>query len=271
MTDRKAAVQLWVDALKAPTEDSKSRLSVVLDDDIRATTPMGASEGRDAVLAGFGASPLAPLIAQAEWSEPAGDGDTLVVSCRFPASAPVGGLRVDLRFDAADLIVAADTTLIPAPPPIATEVDFSEAMAGAINGALANGTPILMAYVDAEGRPHMSPRGSTQVFSSDRMAVWVRNPEGGLLAAIPANPHVSFFYRDPASRTSYQVQGRARVDDSPAVRDQVYANSPEVERNLDAQRRGVAVVVDVDKVEGRDASGPVLMERGAGSGAPGEG
>jgi len=136
-------------------------------------------------------------------------------------------------------------------------------MKAAINGALGGGNPILMAYVDGEGRPHMAFRGSTQVYSPDQLAVWVRNPEGGLIGAVPSNPHVSFLYRDAATRTFYTVSGQARVDETPEVRDRVYQASPEVERNFDPQRRGAAVIIDIDRIEGRDADGPVLMERGA--------
>jgi hypothetical protein len=263
MTDRRAAVSLWTDVLAGPSEDSKSRLEAVLADEVISVSPLGTTEGRPAVLEGLGVSPLAGLLAQAQWSEPEVDADSLVTSCRFPAAAPVGGLSVRITFDAADLITRVETSVIAAPPAQATEVRLTEQITTAINGALANGTPVLVAYVDSEGRPHMSPRGSTQVFSADQLAIWIRNPEGGLLAALPGNPHVSFFYRDPASRAAYQIQGRARLATSEDIRTQVYNASPEVERNFDPQRRGAAVIVDIDKVEGRDAGGAVLMERGA--------
>jgi hypothetical protein len=262
MTDRRAAVRLWTNALQTPSEGAKSSLEAVLADGVTMSSPMGTTDGKEAVLAGFGTSPLAPLLAQASWSEPSGDGDTVVTSARFGPGTPVGGLTVSLTFDAADLIVKAETSLIAAPPPVATEVQISEAMKTAIDGALASANPILMAYVDPLGRPHMAFRGSTQVYSPDQLAVWVRNPEGGLLAAIGSNPHVSFLYRDAATRTFYTVYGRARAYDTPEVRDRVYQGSPEVERNFDPQRRGAPVIIEIDRIEGRDANGPVLMERG---------
>jgi hypothetical protein len=39
----------------------------------------------------------------------------------------------------------------------------------------------------------------------------------------------------------------------------VYANTPEIERNLDATRRGVAIVVDLDRVEGMGPGGRIRM------------
>ena len=142
-----------------------------------------------------------------------------------------------------------------------TALRLTDAIIEAVNGALLNRTPVMVAYVDGSGRPHLSLRGSVQVFGPEQLAIWVRNPGGGLLSAIPSNPHLSLLYWDPAKRTMYQFHGRARVDGSADVRDHVYANTAEPERNLDPERGGVAVVVDLDRVEGRDATGPVLMER----------
>jgi hypothetical protein len=142
------------------------------------------------------------------------------------------------------------------------ELDL-ERVAPAINGAFVNGTPVVMAYVDADGRPHLSFRGTAQVLDSQRLAVWARNPEGGLPGAVGSNPNVSLMYRDGATRTSYVFAGRAAVDETDEIRTRVYDNSPEFERAMDPERKGKAVVIDVDSVRGRDAEGPFLMERGA--------
>jgi hypothetical protein len=136
-----------------------------------------------------------------------------------------------------------------------------ERVAPAINGALVNGTPVVMAYVDADGKPHLSFRGTAQVLDAQTMAVWARNPEGGLPGAVAANPNVSLMYRDGATRTTYIVTGRAHVDDSDEMHNRVYDNSPEFERALDPERKGKAVVIDVDTVQGRDAGGPFRMQR----------
>jgi hypothetical protein len=70
-------------------------------------------------------------------------------------------------------------------------------MRNAINGAIADRTPVVLAYVDDQGRPRLSFRGSTQVFDGEWLAVWVRNPAGGLVAAVRDNAHVALPYRDP--------------------------------------------------------------------------
>ena len=57
------------------------------------------------------------------------------------------------------------------------------------------------------------PRGTVVAWSSDQLAMWIRDPKGGLLRAIAKNPNLSFFYRDAKKRIAYELTGRARVVD----------------------------------------------------------
>jgi hypothetical protein len=45
-------------------------------------------------------------------------------------------------------------------------------------------------------------------------------------------------------------RGKGRVVDSGALRDQVYDTMPQRERDADAEKKGVAVIVDLDSVTG---------------------
>ncbi len=150
----------------------------------------------------------------------------------------------------------------PGPPP-ATPVQLTDAIKGMINGAFDNRTPVLVCYVDAEGQPSLSLRGSTQAISDTQLAVWARNPESGLAHEIQSRPRVTLWYRDPETRTMLQFRGRAHVETDPAAANRVYDNSPEPERNFDPERKGTAVIIDLDRVDGRTPDGPVRMERGA--------
>jgi general stress protein 26 len=261
--DQTEAARRWAEALSRPTEEHKEALAGVLADGVVSATPLGVTEGVSDVLAGFGRSPLAEHLEKATWTEPVEEGDDMVVTVTFAPGAPVGGLSLRFRFDQAGRIARADTALLPAPPPEPKPVKLTEAMRASVNGALLNRTPVMVAYVDPDGQPHLSFRGSTQAFSDDQLAIWVRAPQGGLVSAIEHNPRLALFYRDPETRTAYQFHGRAHVERDAATADTVYANAPEPERNIDLQRRGVAVVVDIDRVEGRDADGPILMSRDA--------
>jgi hypothetical protein len=261
--EREQVAQLWVDALRTPTEDTAAAVADVLADGVVTASPTGAAEGKPDVVAALSQSPLASYFAQAAWSQPTASGDSVEVTGTFPVQAPVGGVTLQFAFDDAGKISRVETSLLPAPPPTPTKIEITEEMTAAVNGALTNRNPITVAYVDPDGQPHISFRGTTQVFGSDQLAIWIRNPEGGLVSAIETFPRLALFYRDPATRATYQFLGRAHVDRSQQTIDTVYSNSPEPERNMDLQRRGVAVVVTLDRIEGRDASGGILMTRDA--------
>src|ERR1039458_5285033 len=263
MDDQKQAAQRWAEGLSAPTDQNKAALAEVLADGVATVSPMGTTEGKAAILEAFGQSPIGPFFSQAKWSEPAWDGNAVDMSCAFPAQAPRGGVRLHLTFDEDARISRVETGILPAAPPPATEIKINQAISIAVNGALANHTAITVAYVDQNGQPQISFRGTTQVFSDDQLAIWIRNPQGGLLSAIGTKLRLALFYRDPATRATYQFHGRAHADRSEETSDRVYSNSPEPERNMDPQRRGVAVVVELDRIQGRDVSGGILMQRSA--------
>jgi len=146
-------------------------------------------------------------------------------------------------------------------------IALDDEITGIINGALAAATPMVVASVDAEGRPRLTFRGSVQTYSADQLGFWARNAEGSTMEAIAANPNVALMYRDPAQRVILQFAGRARVVEG-AERDQVYQQAPEFEQKADPDKKGVGVVIDLDKVEGilgLDAEGQrrgVRLQRG---------
>jgi predicted pyridoxine 5'-phosphate oxidase superfamily flavin-nucleotide-binding protein len=146
------------------------------------------------------------------------------------------------------------TPAAPAPQPQQfvplTEMKLTEEIKDAVNNALMNRTPIVVAYVDEEGQPSLSFRGSTQTFSDDQLAVWVRNPEGGLQNALKKNNRVTLFYRDPEKRITLQFKGRGHFADDEATRDKVYNSAPEPERNADREKKGLALIIDLDRVDG---------------------
>jgi hypothetical protein len=146
-------------------------------------------------------------------------------------------------------------------------IELTDEIREHINGALMAGNPMIVASVDAAGRPRLSYRGSTQVFSADQLGFWARNAEGSTMESIATNPNVALMYRHPAQRVFLQFTGRARVAEG-AARGRVYDLAPEFEQEADPERKGVAVVIDLDKVEGilgLDADGNrrgVSLQRG---------
>ena len=177
------------------------------------------------------------------------------------------GVIVTVTF-AGDAIHKIQQQRVPPPPPAAQPMVLPAALRDAINANLLEKHPMLLSYVGPDGQPVLSFRGSTQVFSDDQLAMWVRNADGAFIRAIRANPRVALMYRNEEKRSTYQLQGRARVSDAPSERQRIFDASAPAERAHDFAMLGAAVIVDLDRVEGWAGVGPngqidpICLQRG---------
>jgi len=261
VADRFAAVEAYRAALGSTDDDAARAVAGVLADDVVVQTNFGRAEGSAAAVALLREPRTAGLVAGgARWSPPTTDGDRVLVTATLPDTAPFGGLELVFEF-AADKIIRVEQQTLPAAPLKPRPLRLTPEIRAAVDGALDNQTPMLIAYVDADEQIHLSFRGTIQAHSDDQLALWARDPGGGLPRHIGARPKVTLFYHDPASRTSYTCYGRARVVSDAATRDAIFTKSHPREQQADFRRRGVAIVVDLDKVEGRDAGGRLLLLR----------
>jgi len=261
MADQTSSIHEYITALKDPTEEHLDALSSVMAPDVVVVGMVGAGEGLDAVREALSRSQGPGLLSTATAGPPSLEGDAGTVELSLPPGAPIAGLDLHVTFDAERRIARVEQQMRGAPPPPPIALSLTDDVKQAVSGALMNGTPVVVAYVDAEGVPHLSLRGSTQAYSDTQLAIWVRDPSGGMLKAVPTNPAVALFYRDPATRAAYTFTGRAWIATDPEVRDAVYANTPAPERNIDARRLGSAVIVDLDRVEGMGPAGRFVMVR----------
>jgi hypothetical protein len=144
-----------------------------------------------------------------------------------------------------------------------SELRLGSALRDTINHALEHGRMLSVAYVGPDGRPELSFRGSVQTYSDTQLAIWVRNPEGGIVKAVrEGNVHISLLYGELGPTKAFlSFRGRGRIDNSEAARQAVYANSPELERNLDKERKGVPLIIDLDSVEGFFQGNALKMRR----------
>jgi hypothetical protein len=139
---------------------------------------------------------------------------------------------------------------------MADKIDLTGAIAEAIDGAATRSATPVLGYAGDDGYAAMSFRGSTHVHGPTQLAFWSRKTEGGIIAAIAADPRVSFVYyggADGPGAKYLSIRGQAHV--APDQSDTVYAAMIELERNQDPDRGGVAVVVDVESVFGFGADG----------------
>jgi hypothetical protein len=141
------------------------------------------------------------------------------------------------------------------------ELNLTEEIAEAIDGAAERGPALVLGYVADDGTASLSFRGSTQVYSKDQLAIWVRKRDDGLAKAIQARPGVSLIYfsRDTPGPAYLSIRGRARL--APELNDVVYERMIAGEQAQDPERKGIAVVIDVDDVIGLGALGRFHQER----------
>ncbi len=261
MTDQLAAVEAYVKALTDPGEAATQAVAAVLADDVVVQSNFGKAAGpQEAIALLREPRTAAALAAGAQWSAPSADAGRVVLTARLPDTAPSGGVEFVFEFSGGKIARVEQQTL-PAAPVRPVPLRLTDAIRAAVNGALDNSTPMLIGYRDDADQIHLSFRGTIQTRGDDQLALWARDPDGGLPRNIAARPQVTLFYHDPARRTTYSFYGRARVEDDPAARAEIFENSHPREQQMDFRRRGVAIVVGLDKVEGRDAAGRFLMAR----------
>jgi hypothetical protein len=136
------------------------------------------------------------------------------------------------------------------------KLDLSGNIASAIDGAALRGKTAVLGYVGDDGYAAISFRGSLQVHGPTQLAFWARKAEGGVVAAVSKDPKVSVLYYggpDGPGPVFLSFHGTAKVD--PTASDAVYGRMIEGERGQDPDRAGVAVVIDVQTVQGFAADG----------------
>lgn len=263
MSNRRVeAVEAYVQSLRTGEGSAAARAARYLAPDVVLSTGREEISGHQEVLRRItGQWPLTPVYLHGSWSPPRPDGDRLTVRAEFGSfGAAPRSVTLTFSFNASDQISRIDQQTEMAPPPEVTET-IPDFVRGLVNAALANGTPITVAYVDENGQPVQSLRGSTHVHSDHQLAIWLRNPESGIARALQHNPRLSLLYRDSKTRTTLIFQGRGRIESDPEVRDRVYSMSPEVEQTHDPGRRGLALIIDIERLQGSSPRGAVRMER----------
>ena len=260
MSSRTQAAEAYVKALRTGEPSATQLASQYLADDVVLAAGQEEISGRDNVLKRItGQWPLTSVFVHAGFSAAREvDGQVKVDAEVPPMGAAPQKVSLTFSFNGSDQIERVEQQLHAAPPqpPAETLPGF---VRGIINGALANGTPIVVAYTDENGQPVLSLRGSTQVYSDTQVCIWVRNAEGGIVKTMARNNRVSLLYRDSKLRTTLIAQGRGHVETSPEVRERVFQLSPEVEQNHDPERKGAALIIDIVSLQGTSVRGMVKV------------
>ena len=236
MSDSIKRVSDFLDSLR-PAADSKPapRAELLTEDAIFQT--LGKIEGRDAVIARMSNDGAGAAYRTMQWETPVLDGADVRITGRMPAGSTVGGVIITFQFNAGRISAVLQQPL-PGAPIAATPIKITEEIRTMVANAQVDGFPII------------SFRGSTQVFSDTQLAIWVRNADGNFLNALKANPKLALMYRNGKTRALYQFQGRAHVSTDAKAREQIFSNMNQSERNHDYAQTGIALIIDLDRIEG---------------------
>lgn len=260
MADNKAqAAEAVVQSIRTGERIASGYAAPHLADDVVLDNGREQVSGKAAVLERIsGVWPSTPIYYQGGWSEPTPEGDKLKVTGTFPTlGAAPAGMNLTFSYNGNGQINHIAQQLVTGAGPTVTET-IPDHVRGQIDGALANGTPLTVCYVDGNGQPQQSLRGSTIVYSPTQLAIWLRTAEGGLTKAIQTNPQLSLLYRDSKTRSTVVIQGKGHIATDDETRRRVYELTPEVEQFHDTGRQGAALIIDVTKMQ---AGGPKGMFR----------
>jgi hypothetical protein len=136
-------------------------------------------------------------------------------------------------------------------------IALTDEMTKALEDALTDRSPCLVATASATGMPDVSYRGSMLVFDGEHLAFWER-AKGETLANIQQNPHACVLYRNTETRVSWRFYGKAEILTDGPVRLQIMGRVNQFELAQDPERTGYAILIRVDRVRARNET---IMER----------
>ena len=136
-------------------------------------------------------------------------------------------------------------------------IELTEEMQTAVHSAFADKVPCLIATASADGKPSIGYRGSMLAFAPSSLAYWERTNRRGM-ENVESNPHVVVLYRNPETRQAWKFFGQATIHRNGGTRDDVMARVVQPELDKDPDRKGYAIVIELDRVE--SMQGEVLME-----------
>lgn len=242
---------------------SEADWASILAPDARHEILRGLLQGREAVARRLASDPFAQL----DWERLDRPGKIILAGKPRPGGAG-RSLALLIEGENGRITRFCQQMLTTPPSGSGTPMVMDEALRRRFDTALEGKHAMYVTYVDRDGRPHLSMRGSILTLGPESLGFWARNG-GGMPDAVAHNPNVALFYRDEEERATYQLAGRARIAADEATRRRIFDAMPLVEQQHDFAELGTAIVIDLDLVTGWagfSATGPidpVRLVRGA--------
>jgi hypothetical protein len=269
MDKRVIAAEAYVRSIRTGEHSASKALAPRLAPDVVLETNGPAAGSKEETFRGHAAVlerasgnwAITPSLRIARWSDPVAEGDKMVVNVAFDflGSIAPAALRLAFSFDSEARITRIEQRYTPRQPQPTDRIP--PGVKTLINNARVQDLPICMAHVTEDGVPLITFRGSLQVLNDYELCAWIRAADGGLVRSIAKNPAVSLAYAD-LPRAMFTIQGRARIDAGEEMRERVFEMIPEQEKNHDPARKGAAMIIAVDRIQGYSTGGELVrMQR----------
>jgi hypothetical protein len=263
MPDKLEIAKIYVKAQADGNDASSALLAPHLEDDALLTMALGPVPGKEAILAQMKNPVTMFNFTAIHWDEPVEDGDVVRMRGIAPIELTLGGFNLTFTYSPAGKLQTALMQPLPAPPMPVSPLALGPTLTQVINDAASKGLTILVAAVDMDMQPRLSLRGSLSVLDDMTIGFWARNLGGSTMTSLEAHPKLTLFYRDAPNRQNLTLYGRGRIATDEATRRRVFDQAIPGEQRLDPEKKGGAVVVDLDAVEGIGPAGRINMKRGA--------
>ncbi len=126
-------------------------------------------------------------------------------------------------------------------------INLTDEMSKLVDNAYANGCPCIVATASASGDPDIGYKGSVMVFDSKSLAYWERTKRQHL-KNLTENPRIIVLFRDLKAKVNWRFHGSVTIHEGGPVWEQVMSRTIKPELEKDPERKGLAVIIDVDKV-----------------------
>src|SRR5581483_6236640 len=107
----------------------------------------------------------------------------------------------------------------------------------AVNHALEDGNPCLLATADSSGQPDIAFKGSMMVFDKDHLAWWERSL-AEQIEQVAQNPKIVVLYRSTSRGMLLRFYGQATIHREGAMREQIMGRTIPVELEKEPERKG---------------------------------
>ena len=261
MATKIEAAQAYVDALRTGLHKLGKEAGKYLAKDIVVKVGNQTIEGREEAERRItGVWPNTPVLRKGNWRAPVEEDGKVKAHASMPPFG-AGVEAVDLTFTFNDQGEISEVVQQNAGTKPRYETDIMPPFVqDRITRALADDIPVSVAYVDEEGKPSLSLRGSTFAYNDHQIAIWART-KGGIASAIEKNPWISILYRENPTRSTLIIEGKAHIvqDQNEALK--IHDSISEVEINHLTRDTGAAILIDIATVDGSTPEGTVRVRR----------